>query len=127
MQNENIEQSTQQPVQKNVSSGTNPKMLFKLPVPLFVTAAYLAMGLLWNWWHPSWLIFLLIPVYYQLVAMTVVKNPRARPHVFPISVLCLGAYLVMGFYFNLWHPTWMIFLVVPAYHWFVAVSAKKTT
>lgn len=126
MDNENTEQGAQQPVQKNVSSGMNPKALFKLPIPLFVVAAYLAMGLLWERWHPGWLIFFLIPVYYQLAAMANIQELRKKLQAFPIAVLCVAAYLAMGFYFGMWHPTWMIFLVIPLYHWYVAASFKKT-
>lgn len=31
-------------------------------VGLVITAAYIAIGLIWNEWHPTWIIFLLIPI-----------------------------------------------------------------
>lgn len=36
----------------------------RFPYPLLVTAVYLALGFLGNWWHPGWLVFLTIPLYY---------------------------------------------------------------
>lgn len=34
---------------------------------------------------------------------------------FPFSMLCVIAYLVMGFVWGLWHPGWLIFLAIPLY------------
>ncbi len=31
-------------------------------ISVFVTAAYLVIGFVWNAWHPGWLVFLLIPI-----------------------------------------------------------------
>jgi len=128
MENGNMDENVQQyPVQENVSSGTNAKALMRLPIPLFVVAAYLAMGFLWDWWHPGWLIFLAIPVYYQLVSMMEAASIRKKLNRFPIGVLCVLAYLLLGFFFDVWHPTWMIFLVIPLYHCFVSAVFKKGT
>ena len=116
----------QHPVQENVSSGMNAKALMRLPVPLFVAAAYLAAGFLWNWWHPGWLLFLGIPVYYQLAAMAGVQDMRRKLQRFPVAVLCVLAYLILGFAFNIWHPSWMVFLLIPIYHVMVgAIFHKK--
>ena len=128
MENENTEQSVQQyAVQENVSSKPAAKTLLRLPIPLFVVAAYLLMGFLRGWWHPGWLIFLAIPVYYQLAAMAAVANLRKKLNCFPIAVLCVLAYLLLGFFLGVWHPTWMIFLVIPLYHVLVSVVFRKGT
>jgi uncharacterized membrane protein YjjP (DUF1212 family) len=115
MENQTTEQNAF-PVQENVSSTTNAKALLKLPIPLLAVAAYLAMGFLGGLWHPGWLIFLAIPVYYQLVAMAAATGMRKKLNRFPIAVLCAAAYLLLGFFFDVWHPSWMIFLAVPLYH-----------
>jgi len=120
-----LNENTQLPVQKNVSSGTNPKALFKLPILLFVVAAYLVMGFLWNWWHPGWLIFLAIPVYYQLVSMMEAASMRKKLNRFPIAVLCVLVFLLIGLFFGVWHPTWMVFLLIPLYHVMVSAVFKK--
>ena len=36
----------------------------RFPYPVLVTVIYLALGFLGNWWHPGWLVFLTIPLYY---------------------------------------------------------------
>ena len=40
--------------------------MFKFPFPLFVVLIFLAFGFAANLWHPAWLVFLLIPIYYHL-------------------------------------------------------------
>jgi hypothetical protein len=44
------------------------KRLLMFPYPVFVTLVYLTIGCVFNWWHPTWLVFLTIPLYYPLVA-----------------------------------------------------------
>ena len=124
MQNDNTEQAVQQPVQQDVSSGKNPKTLLKFPFPLLIVTAYLALGFLLDAWHPGWLIFLFIPIYYQLAAMAVIDDLRKKLQAFPIAVLCVLIYLSVGTFFGLWHPTWLVFLVIPVYH-ILAAQVKK--
>lgn len=38
----------------------------RFPYPLLVTVIYLALGFLGSWWHPGWLVFLTIPLYYWI-------------------------------------------------------------
>ena len=125
MSNENTEQTTQYQVQENVSSGMNPKLLMRLPIPLFVVAAYLAMGFLWDWWHPGWLLFLGIPVYYQLASMVGVADLRKRLNRFPVGPLCVLLYLIVGFTFDIWHPTWILFFLIPVYYCLVGAIFKR--
>jgi len=124
MDNETTEQNAF-PVQGDVSSRTDTKALMKLPVPLLAVAAYLAMGFLRGLWHPGWLIFLAIPVYYQLVSMAAATGMRKKLNRFPIAVLCVAAYLLLGFFCGLWHPGWMIFLLIPLYHCLVGAIFRK--
>ena len=124
MSNDNTEQTAGLPVQENVSAGTNPKVLMRLPVPLFVVAAYLLLGFLWNLWHPGWLLMFAVPVYYQLASMAATADLRKKLHRFPMAVLCVLAYLMLGFAFNVWHPTWMLFFLIPVYHCMVSAVFK---
>lgn len=37
----------------------------KFPYPVIVTVAYLTLGY-FGWWHPGWVVFLTIPIYYWI-------------------------------------------------------------
>jgi len=127
---QNLDQGAQRSVERQepVSIGFDEqqhKFLLKLPVPLFVAGAYLLMGFLGNLWHPGWLIFLTIPIYYQLVAMLAAKSLRKKLNLFPMAVLCVAFYLLLGFFLNLWHPGWLVLLLIPVYHWLVSTVVIK--
>lgn len=39
-----------------------------------------------------------------------------KPEYFPITYLAIGAYCTIGEFLNIWHPTWIIALVIPVYY-----------
>ena len=43
---------------------------------------------------------------------------------FPYPVVVVIIYLVIGFFFNLWHPGWIIFLTIPFYYWIVSIVQR---
>lgn len=42
--------------------------LLCFPYPVLVVIAYLALGFLFHWWHPGWMLFLSIPIYYCVLS-----------------------------------------------------------
>ena len=44
------------------------KMLLRFPYPVFITLCYLWLGAAFDLWHPTWLLFLTIPLYYSMAA-----------------------------------------------------------
>ena len=86
------------------------------PYPVVVVIVYLIIGFWLDTWHPTWLIFLTIPVYYTLIAMGKAKGFKAKANVFPYPILCAIVFLVLGFDYSIWHPAWMLFLTIPIYY-----------
>ena len=43
------------------------RLLEQFPYPVLVTVLYLLLGFAGHWWHPGWLVFLTIPIYYEIV------------------------------------------------------------
>ena len=58
--------------------------MFKFPFPLLVVILYLALGFIGNLWHPTWLLGLLIPIYYHLAGALKVQKPKARLLAMPV-------------------------------------------
>lgn len=65
------------PGQPAAFSGTDPeaenrrrrkKALLRFPYPVFLALCYLWLGFAFHLWHPGWLIFLTIPLYYSMAA-----------------------------------------------------------
>ena len=80
---------------------------FRFPYAAIVAIVYLVLGACFNLWHPAWLIFFTIPLYYM---------PKSHRHPLKLignPVMVTLIYLLLGFYCNLWHPGWVVFLLIP--------------
>lgn len=79
----------------------------RFPYPVLVTAAYLILGCVFGAWHPGWIIFLTVPLFYlpdsQRTPVRLLGNP----------VMITIIYLLLGTMCDLWHPGWLIFLLIP--------------
>ena len=82
------------------------------PMWIVITILYLIIGVIWNAWHPGWLLFLFVPIWYSLVEAIYQKNPNC--FAYPIFVTLI--YLSLGFFWFLWHPGWVVFLTIPLYY-----------
>ena len=54
---------------KKGEGGTTREVLQRFPFPVIIVIAYLVMGFVFNLWHPGWLVFLLIPLYYSMIPL----------------------------------------------------------
>lgn len=90
----------------------NNNVWLAFPYPVLVTIAFLLLGFLGGWWHPAWILFLTVPLYYSLV--DVLLHKRSFHH-FAYPVLTVVVFLLLG-YFGWWHPGWLVFLTVPLYY-----------
>ena len=77
------------------------------PYPILVTLAYLVMGFFFQLWHPGWIIFLTIPLFYLK------KDERTLVRLLGNPVMVTIIYLLLGTVCGLWHPGWLVFLLIP--------------
>lgn len=84
----------------------------KFPMTVIIILVYIFISAFFNLWHPGWLLFLLIPLWYTLVEAIYKKNA----HIFAYPVLATLLFLISGFYANAWHPGWVLFLTIPVYY-----------
>lgn len=42
------------------------KLMHAFPYPVFITVVYLILGFVMGWWHPGWMLYLTVPMYYVL-------------------------------------------------------------
>jgi len=88
---------------------------------LIILCIYLWIGFEYSLWHPSWLLFLLIPIVTSLIQAIKSKNAS----IFAYPVLMALSYLYFGFVGGIWHPTWIVFITIPAYYAVVDKLWKK--
>lgn len=82
------------------------------PMWIVVTILYLVIGVVWNAWHPGWLLFFFIPIWHSLVEAVYKRNPNC----FAYPVFVTLVFLCLGFFGSLWHPGWVVFLTIPLYY-----------
>lgn len=87
----------------------------------FICILYLVIGLFFHAWHPGWILFLLVPLWYSFVGS--VRKRNANIFAYPILVTLL--YMCAGFFFNAWHPGWVLYLSIPIYYSFVSSHRRK--
>ncbi len=76
---------------------------FDAAFPVLIFSLYLVAGFCFSWWHPAWLLFLTIPIYYAGLYGS-----------YPVLVTLL--FLLAGFCFSWWHPAWLLFLTIPLFY-----------
>ena len=84
----------------------------RFPMLLTVTIVYIIIGCAFGAWHPGWLLFLLVPIWYSLVEAIEKRNA----HCFAYPVLATLVFLCLGFFWFAWHPGWVVFLTIPLYY-----------
>lgn len=77
--------------------------------PFVSVVIFLAIGLIYGVWHPTWLVFLLIPV------TAIILDYKENGHILtPLSpFVAVTAFILLGTYYDLWHPAWLVFLIIP--------------
>lgn len=99
--------------------------LLAFPYPVFCAVMYLIMGFVWDLWHPGWIIFITIPIYYPLVNAILGRGKKPLWRTFPYPIFCLVFFLVLGCVWGLWHPAWIIFMTIPIYYPIVNALGRK--
>jgi len=87
-------------------------LLHEIPVTMIICLSYLILGLVWNLWHPGWIVFMLIPVFYSLFTAIEQHNPSC----FCYPILIAAVYLLIGCVWSGWHPWWVLFITIPLYY-----------
>ena len=65
-----------------------------------------------NGFQWTWVFFVAIPIIPSFVQAIVYKKITA----FNFAVLCTVVFLASGALFNMWHPMWIVFLVIPLFY-----------
>ena len=80
------------------------------PYPVLVVIAYLVLGFFFHLWHPGWIIFLTIPLFY------LPDHERQPIRLLGNPVMITIIYLLLGTQCGWWHPGWLVFFLIPLLH-----------
>ena len=84
----------------------------QLPLGIIAIVAYIIIGVIFNLWHPGWLIFFFVPIIGTLIHAIRQQNPN----LFAYPMLTVLIFLYMGLVRSVWHPAWVVFLTIPVYY-----------
>ncbi len=81
-----------------------------------VVCAYLLLGFLLpegRGWTNFWFLFITIPVAGSIADVIAKK----RVSKFNYSCFVTAVYCAIGIFAGIWHPTWVVFITIPAFHY----------
>lgn len=93
----------------------------QFPLSMIAIVVYIMIGILFDLWHPGWLIFLLVPIISSFLCA--VRNRNANLFAYP--VLAVLVFLYSGLVHYVWHPVWAVFLTIPLYYSIVGYVREK--
>ena len=105
---------------KNAVLGAVEATLFTL-----ATVAYILLGALCGLWYCAWVLFFVPDIICSIARCIIKKNANnfnmAFCAMFAFFFVCMW---VPGLSANLWHPMWVVFFAIPAYHSVVGAFNK---
>lgn len=98
------------------------RKLVKFPFFLVVTILYVVLCFVTKLWHPLWIMFLALPIYYQFALACKGGNKKVFMLLLPIPEIIVTLFLILGFAFGIWKYAWILFLLLPIYYWIVLIK-----
>lgn len=98
------------------------RSLAKFPFFLVVTILYVVLCFVTKLWHPLWIMFLALPIYYQFALACKGGNKKVFMMLLPIPEIIVTVFLILGFAFGIWKYAWILFLLLPIYYWIVLIK-----
>lgn len=98
------------------------RSLAKFPFFLVVTILYVVLCFVTKLWHPLWIMFLALPIYYQFALACKGGNKKVFMLLLPIPEIIVTVFLILGFAFGIWEYAWILFLLLPIYYWIVLIN-----
>ncbi len=80
--------------------------LFTILISYFVASSLTGL------WHPLWILFLGIPVWFSII--DVIRTKDISHFLYPVFVVII--YLIIGFCWGIWHPGWCVFFTIPVFY-----------
>ena len=103
---------------------TKMAIIGAIEATLFTLAivAYVVTSAILGWWNIMWIVFFIPEIICSIARAIVKKNANhfnmAFTAIFTFFLVCFTLPVALGTYGNpmLWHPMWVVFLAIPAYH-----------
>lgn len=101
------------------------KSLFIFPYPILVVIVYIALSLIFGIWHPLWIVFLTIPMYYRFAIACKANNKKVFMLLMPIPEFIVTVFLLLGVLTGAWGYACILFIIIPLYYWLAMFIKSK--
>lgn len=100
------------------------KKLLIFPFPIIIAFLYVSLAMIFKIWHPLWIVFMTIPIYYRFAIACKANNKKVFALLLPVPEMIVTTFLMLGIALNLWAYASLLFLIIPLYYWIVLVFKK---
>lgn len=97
------------------------KSLLIFPFPIIIVVLYVALSMIFKIWHPLWILFMLIPIYYRFAIACKANNKKVFALLMPVPEVCVTVFLCLGVFLGAWGYACLTFLVIPIYYWLAMI------
>lgn len=94
------------------------RALLIFPFPIIIVILYVALSMIFQIWHPLWILFLTIPMYYRFAIACKANNRKVFALLLPVPELIVTIFLCLGVATGMWGYSCLLFIVIPLYYWF---------
>lgn len=94
------------------------KALLIFPFPIIIVILYVALSMIFHIWHPLWILFMTIPMYYRFAIACKANNRKVFALLLPVPELIVTIFLCLGVATGMWGYSCLLFIVIPLYYWF---------
>src|SRR6056297_680778 len=101
---------------------TKPSEKFIAVSPFIALLIFFIFGFGYDVWHPTWLVFFLIPMSAILLS---VKEGFWTTLTAISPFIATSFFILYGYYTGVYHPVWMVFLIIPAFGFMTIKEPRK--
>lgn len=98
------------------------KKLLIFPYPIIIVFLYVSLSMILDIWHPFWIIFLTIPMYYRFAIACKANSKKVFTLLLPVPEMVVTVFLGVGFATDMWSYASFLFMIIPIFYWIAAVK-----
>ncbi|MGN1421638.1 MAG: helix-turn-helix domain-containing protein [Eubacterium sp.] len=93
------------------------KALLIFPFPIIIVILYVALSMIFHIWHPLWILFMTIPIYYRFAIACKANNRKVFALLMPVPELVVTIFLCLGVLTSMWGYSCLVIILIPLYYW----------
>lgn len=101
------------------------KSLLIFPFPIILIILYIALSMIFDIWHPLWIVFLTLPMYYRFAIACKANNKKVFMLLMPVPEFIVTVFLLLGILTGAWGYACILFIIIPLYYWLAMFIKSK--